>query len=81
MSQLNLRESVKAALDSYLAAHDATSEPKHVYHLVIDEVESIVLKRILDYADKNQVQAAKILGISRNTLHRKLKQYRIRAAK
>jgi two-component system response regulator HydG len=43
----------------------------------IMENEAKLLKKVLDECGWNKKQAAKQLGISRNTLYRKLKKYRI----
>ncbi|MCG8567654.1 MAG: DUF134 domain-containing protein [Desulfobacterales bacterium] len=39
------------------------------------QVEQAHILRVLDHVNQNQTQAAKLLGIGRKTLHRKLKSY------
>lgn len=46
-----------------------------VYDQVIKEVEIQLIATALDYTDGNKTKAAEILGISRNTLHRKLMEF------
>ena len=41
------------------------------------EFEKRFIKRILDHADGNQSRAAQLLGIHRNTLSRKIGQYKL----
>ncbi len=45
---------------------------------LISEVEKILIKRALQQTKGNQVQAAILLGISRNTLRSKIDRYRIK---
>jgi DNA-binding NtrC family response regulator len=45
---------------------------------LMSELEKIVVKRALQETRGNQVQAAVLLGISRNTLRSKIERYRIR---
>lgn len=46
-----------------------------LYDTVLAEVEAPLLKVILNHC-KTQMKAAEILGLSRGTLNKKLKQYR-----
>jgi len=43
----------------------------------LTEFEKKFIKRVLDYAKGNQCRAAKVLGIHRNTLSRKISQYKL----
>lgn len=52
-----------------------TFYPENVYDLIMSKVEKPLLVQILRRVGGNQVQAAKILGINRNTLRKKIKQY------
>ncbi len=52
-----------------------TFYPEDVYELLMSKVEKPLLIQILRRVGGNQVQAAKILGINRNTLRKKIKQY------
>ncbi|MGA1845249.1 MAG: helix-turn-helix domain-containing protein [bacterium] len=45
-----------------------------VYRLVIEMTERILIEHILVKTGGNKLQAAKILGINRNTLHSKIKK-------
>jgi Fis family transcriptional regulator len=72
--------------------HDFTSEvldryfkdlnghrPAELYGLVLGEVEPPLFDAVLGYTQGNQTAAAAILGISRATLRKKLKQYQLLA--
>jgi len=43
----------------------------------LTEFEKKFIKRVLDHAKGNQCRAAKVLGIHRNTLSRKITQYHL----
>ncbi len=48
-----------------------------VYQLVISEVERPLLHAVMEHTHRNQSQAAKILGLSRGTLRKKLEQHKL----
>lgn len=52
-----------------------------VYKSVVEEVEKPLIESALERADGNQLKAAKILGINRNTLRTKIKKLNINAKK
>ncbi|SME89725.1 helix-turn-helix domain-containing protein [Pseudobacteriovorax antillogorgiicola] len=54
-----------------------TFYPENVHELIMSKVEKPLLIQILRRVGGNQVQAAKILGINRNTLRKKIKLYGI----
>ncbi|MGA2096323.1 MAG: helix-turn-helix domain-containing protein [Candidatus Acidiferrum sp.] len=43
----------------------------------VGEFEKRFIKRVLDRADGNQSRAAQVLGIHRNTLSRKIDEYKL----
>jgi Fis family transcriptional regulator, factor for inversion stimulation protein len=43
----------------------------------VGEFEKRFIKRVLDRADGNQCRAAKLLGIHRNTLSRKIAEFKL----
>jgi DNA-binding protein Fis len=48
-----------------------------VYVRALEKFERPLLEEILDQAQGNQIKAAKMLGINRNTLRKKLTEYEI----
>lgn len=71
-----LRECVRDALESYfrqLGGHDSNN----LYEMVMSEVEEPLLRTVLRHAGGNQTKAARILGMSRSTLRKKLARYQI----
>jgi Fis family transcriptional regulator, factor for inversion stimulation protein len=76
MNQCDLGNSVKTALDEYFK--DLDGEPPHaVYDMVLACIERPLIEYILHRAGGNQSKAAEILGLNRNTLRKKMAQYRI----
>ena len=52
-------------------------DKSNLYETVISEVEKALFSIVLNETEGNQVGAAKILGINRNTLSKKMKEYKI----
>lgn len=73
---LPLRELVKKSLEFYFSQLDG-EKPSNLYDLVLEETEAPLLKAVMTYTKSNQSKAAELLGISRNTLRKKLEQYSI----
>ena len=63
---------VKTSLERYF--HDLNGEkPGHLYEMVITEIERPLLEAVMHHTQSNQCKAARMLGINRNTLRKKLK--------
>jgi len=76
MNKCDLAIGVELALDEYFK--DLDGQPPHaVYDMVLQCVERPMLINILKRAGGNQSKAAEILGLNRNTLRKKLQQYKI----
>jgi Fis family transcriptional regulator, factor for inversion stimulation protein len=71
-----LRSQVEAALAAYFAALEG-ARPCDLYDVVMREVERPLLTSVLAYVDGNQSRAAEVLGLSRGTLRKKLKDHGI----
>jgi Fis family transcriptional regulator len=52
-------------------------KPADIYKLVMGQVEPPLFKSVMEYTDGNQSLASEMLGISRATLRKKLKQYQL----
>lgn len=68
--------SVQQSLQNYFAQLDG-QDPANLYNMVLAEMEVPLLKVVMRYTNGNQSKAAKILGISRGTLRKKLAIYKI----
>lgn len=72
-----IAESVTAAISEYFH-HLEDAEASGLYNLVLSEVERPLLESILSFAQGNQSQAARWLGLSRNTLRKMIAKYDIK---
>lgn len=71
-----LCQQVTQALESYfsqLDGHDAVD----LHAMVISEVEKPLLEAVMRQTKSNQSKAAKVLGLSRGTLRKKLALYQL----
>ena len=71
----NLGLAVERQLSEYFAAHEGALPPEGLYDRVVREVERPLLTVSLVATGGNQLKAAKMLGINRNTLRKKLTLY------
>ena len=77
MSRPNdIAESVHRTLDQYFRDLDG-EQPSPIYDMVMRNVERSMLAFVLERAGGNQSTAARMLGINRNTLRRKLSDYQL----
>jgi len=72
----NLQDKIEILLDNYFKDLDG-EKPNDVYNMVLHSVEKPLLIYIMNYAQGNQTRAAKILGLNRNTLRKKLELYNL----
>lgn len=69
-----LHDSVRQSLENYLGELKGRF-PNNLYELILAEVEAPLLEAVMEYTKNNQSRAAIVLGLSRGTLRKKLKQY------
>ena len=72
----NLPDNIDTLLDQYFNDLNG-DEPTAIYEMVINTVEKPLLLYIMNKTEGNQSKAAKMLGLNRNTLRKKLKQYNL----
>ena len=72
----NLPDNIDTLLDQYFNDLDG-DKPTAIYEMVINTVEKPLLLYIMNKTEGNQSKAAKILGLNRNTLRKKLKKYNL----
>ncbi len=68
---------VRKAVEGYLKDLDG-AKPHPIYGMVIRSVEKPLIELVMKHSEGNQTYAAELLGINRNTLRNKIRQYRIK---
>jgi two-component system nitrogen regulation response regulator GlnG len=63
---------IEKHLEKYFTSHKGDVIPPGLYDRILKEVEHVVFEVTLQHVNGNQLKAAKILGISRNTLRKKM---------
>jgi two-component system nitrogen regulation response regulator GlnG len=76
----SLEAIIEAKLRAALMQEDII-EINDLYNMVLHQMERPLLRIILEKTGGNQLQAAKILGINRNTLRKKITTLRITPAR
>ncbi len=76
MNSTDLPACIYAKLDRYFEQLNGEST-SGVYKMVMQETESVTIKFILDMVGQNQSEAARILGVNRGTLKKKIELYKL----
>jgi Fis family transcriptional regulator len=76
MSKKQIEDCIKQSVDAYFRDLRGT-EPHDMYDMVLRAVEKPLLETVMDYTAGNQSLAADWLGINRNTLRKKLLDYKL----
>ena len=78
MSRTNeLADCVKRSLERYFKDMDG-EKPTSTHDMVLRNVEKPMIELVLSQAKGNQSLAAEMLGVTRNTLRKKMQQLRIK---
>jgi two-component system, NtrC family, nitrogen regulation response regulator GlnG len=72
-----LSQAVERHIRQFLAAHDDGLMPSDIYDRVIAEVERPLIQLTLAATRGNQIKAAAMLGLNRNTLRKKIRDLEI----
>ena len=70
---MDIEKAIEEINDLFFKEHEGT-----VYRFLTGSIEKPLLNRLMEYTHGNQLQAARILGINRNTLRVKLRKYGLR---
>lgn len=70
--KISFEQAIKELEDFFI-----NSNEKELYRFILAAVEKPLIEMALEKTGGNQLKAAKILGINRNTLHSKIKKLRI----
>ena len=71
-----LKEFVRQSMKDYFEKIDGYPI-NNIYSLVVGEVEKPLIEETIKYCKGNQSKASEMLGLSRGTLRKKMKQYNI----
>lgn len=74
--QNDIHQCVTRALQKYFDDLDGET-PGAIYDMVLKSVEKPMLQLVMDKAGGNQTTAARMLGINRNTLRKKLLEHEL----
>ena len=76
MSKKHIEDAVRASLEAYFKDLKGI-EPANRYELMLGSFEKPLLDVVMRHAEGNQSRAAEWLGLNRNTLRKKLLQYKL----
>jgi two-component system nitrogen regulation response regulator GlnG len=68
-------------LAEYFSAHGQALPPRGLHQRVVREVERPLLQLSLQATGGNQLRAAELLGLNRNTLRKKIRELDIEVVK
>jgi two-component system nitrogen regulation response regulator GlnG len=74
----NLSEWMENYLADYFTGYGETLPPSGLYDRILRDVESPLITAALAATRGNQIRAAELLGLNRNTLRKKIKDHKIR---
>ncbi len=77
MSSTDLQACIKGKLSHYFKQLKG-EKTSGVHKMVIQESESITIEFVLNMVKQNQSEAARILGINRGTLKKKIETYKLK---
>ena len=73
-----LMESVERHLETYFSRFKGDLPPPGLYHRILREVEEPLVNAALAATRGNQIKAAELLGVNRNTLRKKIRDLDLR---
>lgn len=80
LQTVSLEKLVRSKLEVlFQQQHEAQVELDGLHKIVLEQVEKPLIELALRVYNGNQVKTAKMLGINRNTLKKKIDGYKIRA--
>ena len=75
--QDSLGAAVERHLARYFAAHEDGLPPEGLHERIVSEVERPLIAMCLSATHGNQIRAAKLLGLNRNTLRKKIRKLNV----
>ncbi len=77
----DLAESIGQFLTRFFNSYDQDLPPDGIYQQFLPAFEGPVISRALSATNGNQIRAAKLLGLNRNTLRKKIREHKIKITK
>ncbi len=77
MKSKNIATAIGSLLDDFFLIQKDVNKVNNLYSVVMNEVEIAMIQKVMTWTSRSKTQAAKILGISRNTLNKKIQILRI----
>lgn len=74
MTEQQILESLLTDTIAALTKTVLKNEPDNIYPAIVNLIDKPMIKTVLDYTDNNQSETAKILGINRGTLRKRMKR-------
>jgi two-component system nitrogen regulation response regulator GlnG len=71
--EATLSIAVERHLSRYFAAHEGALPPSGLYDRILREIERPLIRLTLNATRGNQIKAARLLGLNRNTLRKKIR--------
>lgn len=71
----SLEQALRDSLHHYLDTLEAGERVENLHTLIIGECERLLIRQVLEQTANNQSQSARWLGITRNTLKKKMLEY------
>ena len=81
LSSENLSEAVERHLQAYFDAHGDALPSPGMHERVVREVERPLISLCLAATRGNQIRAAELLGVNRNTLRKKIRELDIQVVR
>ena len=73
----NIKSIIRTKLQEFFVINKNNKKNLHLYEAIIQAVEETLIEETLRHTEGIQTQTAEILGISRTTLAKKIKEYKI----
>ena len=77
----SLSESIERHLEAYFAQFGSDIPPPGLYHRILRELEAPLISVSLNATRGNQIKAAEMLGLNRNTLRKKIRDLELPVVK
>lgn len=75
--KIPIEKVVRKLVKQYFSTIDTPDHHSHLHHELIYRVERELIVSVMKATDNNQSQAARVLGISRTTLRKKLVEFNL----